>query len=141
MPTLTQQYTHIYASKVAISFGVDAKLLLVRGHHTKTISQARQVLAYLLREDGFSFPEIAEALGLDDHSTVMARCKKVAATPHLKTVADEIRAEIVRGRGTVEQNTTTSKMKDLVVEIERAAEVFMNIAERLRALLGGIVEK
>lgn len=58
------------------------------------IVDARHVAAWLLRESGWSFPQIGEAMG-KDHTTVMHGVKRVDKTPELIAVAAAIRGQLV----------------------------------------------
>jgi chromosomal replication initiator protein len=63
---------------VANSFGVNKERLLERDR-SREVALPRQVAMYLLREVGnLSLPQIGEALGGRDHTTVMYACDKVA---------------------------------------------------------------
>jgi len=63
---------------VARKFNLSAEKLLGRDR-TKEVAFPRQIAMYLLREEtNFSFPQIGEALGGRDHSTVMSAIKKIA---------------------------------------------------------------
>jgi chromosomal replication initiator protein len=63
---------------VARKYNLTADKLLGRDR-TKDVAFSRQVAMYLLREEAnFSFPQIGEALGGRDHSTVMSAIKKIA---------------------------------------------------------------
>ena len=63
---------------VARKFNLTAEKLLGRDR-TKNVAFPRQIAMYLLREEtNFSFPQIGEALGGRDHSTVMSAIKKIA---------------------------------------------------------------
>ncbi len=63
---------------VAASFGVSKERLLERDR-SREVALPRQVVMYLLREVGnISLPQIGEALGGRDHTTVMYACEKVA---------------------------------------------------------------
>jgi chromosomal replication initiator protein len=65
-------------SAVASSFGVSKERLLERDR-SREVALPRQVAMYLLREVGnVSLPQIGEALGGRDHTTVMYACDKVA---------------------------------------------------------------
>jgi len=65
-------------SAVASSFGVGKERLLERDR-SREVALPRQVAMYLLREVGnISLPQIGEALGGRDHTTVMYACEKVA---------------------------------------------------------------
>ena len=63
---------------VAAAFGIDAKELLGKDR-SREIALPRQVAMYLMREEAnFSLPQIGEALGGRDHTTVMYGCDKIA---------------------------------------------------------------
>ncbi len=64
--------------KVAEAYGVSVEGLLGRDR-SRQIALPRQVAMYLLREEAnVSLPQIGEALGGRDHTTVMYGCDKVA---------------------------------------------------------------
>jgi chromosomal replication initiator protein len=63
---------------VADVFGLSSEELLGR-NRSREVSLPRQVAMYLMREEGnASLPQIGEALGGRDHTTVMYACEKVA---------------------------------------------------------------
>jgi chromosomal replication initiator protein len=63
---------------VANAFGISKERLLERDR-SREVALPRQVAMYLLREVGnISLPQIGEALGGRDHTTVMYACDKVA---------------------------------------------------------------
>lgn len=63
---------------VALAFGLTSDRLLGRDR-SKAVALPRQVAMYLLREEAnVSLPQIGEALGGRDHTTVMYACDKVA---------------------------------------------------------------
>jgi len=63
---------------VATSFGLTADRLLGRDR-SRAVALPRQIAMYLLREESnVSLPQIGEALGGRDHTTVMYACDKVA---------------------------------------------------------------
>lgn len=63
---------------VATSFGLTKDQMLGRDR-TRQVALCRQVAMYLLREEAnYSLPQIGEALGGRDHTTVMYACEKVA---------------------------------------------------------------
>lgn len=63
---------------VAAAFGISKAELLGRGR-TRQIALPRQIAMYLLREEAnYSLPQIGEAIGGRDHTTVMYACDKVA---------------------------------------------------------------
>ncbi len=62
---------------VARSFGITVERLLGR-ERSKQVALPRQIAMYLLREDAnISLPQIGEALGGRDHTTVMYACTKI----------------------------------------------------------------
>lgn len=64
--------------RVAEAFGVTVERVLGRDR-SKDVALPRQVAMYLLREEAnISLPQIGEALGGRDHTTVMYACEKVA---------------------------------------------------------------
>jgi chromosomal replication initiator protein len=64
--------------RVADSFGVEANRLLGR-ERSREVALPRQIAMYLLREEAnYSLPQIGDALGGRDHTTVMYGCDKVA---------------------------------------------------------------
>jgi len=63
---------------VANAFGISPEKILGR-ERTREVALPRQVTMYLLREEAnISLPQIGEALGGRDHTTVMYACDKVA---------------------------------------------------------------
>lgn len=63
---------------VADAFGLEKDVLVGRGR-TQEIALPRQVAMYLLRQEvNASLPQIGQALGGRDHTTVMYACDKVA---------------------------------------------------------------
>jgi chromosomal replication initiator protein len=62
---------------VARSFGVPLERLLGRDR-SREVALPRQVAMYLLREESISLPQIGEALGGRDHTTVMYAIDKVS---------------------------------------------------------------
>jgi len=64
--------------KVAEAFGVPVDRMISR-ERTQEIALPRQIAMYLLREDShISLPQIGEALGGRDHTTVMYGCDKIS---------------------------------------------------------------
>jgi chromosomal replication initiator protein len=64
--------------RVADAFGVEADRLLGR-ERSREVALPRQIAMYLLREEAnYSLPQIGDALGGRDHTTVMYGCDKVA---------------------------------------------------------------
>mgnify|MGYP000913844827 CR=1 FL=1 len=65
-------------SAVANAFGISPQKILSRDR-TKDVALPRQVTMYLLREEAnISLPQIGEAIGGRDHTTVMYACDKIA---------------------------------------------------------------
>ncbi|NSW51294.1 MAG: chromosomal replication initiator protein DnaA [Anaerolineae bacterium] len=88
-------------SVVARVFGVDMASLLSRGR-SRMVALPRQVAMYVLREDGnISLPQIGEALGGRDHTTVMHACSKVAemieTDSNLRRKVIEVREQLYGG--------------------------------------------
>jgi chromosomal replication initiator protein len=80
---------------VAVAFGVDPKEMLGRDR-SRDVALPRQVAMYMLREDAnISLPQIGDALGGRDHTTVMYACDKIA---DLLERDDRLRRKIVNIR-------------------------------------------
>jgi len=80
---------------VARAYGVQIEQLLGRDR-TREIALPRQVAMYLLREEAnVSLPQIGEALGGRDHTTVMYACEKVA---DLIERDDRLRRQVIQIR-------------------------------------------
>lgn len=60
----------------------------------KDVTDARHIAAWLLRQDGRSYPEIGTALH-KDHTTAMNAVKRVNGTPRLMAAAASVRGELV----------------------------------------------
>ena len=91
-------------SAVATAFGITNERLLGRDR-TREIALPRQVAMYLLREvANISLPQIGQALGGRDHTTVMYACDKVAdlleRDDHFRRQVMQIREQLF-GRGRV----------------------------------------
>jgi chromosomal replication initiator protein len=85
-------------NKVADAFGTTVDRILGR-ERTQEIALPRQVAMYLLREEAnISLPQIGDALGGRDHTTVMYACQKVAdmleRDDHLRRQVIDIREQI-----------------------------------------------
>ncbi len=88
-------------SIVARAFNLSQEELLSR-NRSKNIALPRQVAMYLLREVGNeSLPQIGEALGGRDHTTVMYACEKIAdmieRDDHFRRQIFQIRDQLFRG--------------------------------------------
>lgn len=73
-------------SAVASATGIPASEILGRSHRWP-VADARHVLAYALRERGWSYPRIGAALGRD-HTTIMHAVDKVRWRAGLRAQAD-----------------------------------------------------
>jgi chromosomal replication initiator protein len=81
--------------QVAETFGVTIDRLLGRDR-SKQVALPRQVVMYLLREEGnYSLPQIGEALGGRDHTTVIYGCEKIA---ELLEADDRLRRQVIEIR-------------------------------------------
>jgi hypothetical protein len=69
---------------------------LFGGSKSKSIVRARQVLAYFLREQGCSYPEIAAKVGYKDHTSAMSATNAILnkgdneLTAHLRAIRNEL---------------------------------------------------
>jgi chromosomal replication initiator protein len=84
--------------KVADAFGTTVDRILSR-ERTQEIALPRQIAMYLLREEAnISLPQIGDALGGRDHTTVMYACQKIAdrleCDDHLRRQVIDIREQI-----------------------------------------------
>ncbi len=78
LPRRSQLDTDMVVSQVADSFGVSEEDMLGRSR-AHDIALPRQIAMFLLREEAnYSLPQIGDALGGRDHTTVMYGCDKVA---------------------------------------------------------------
>ncbi len=81
--------------KVADSYGIPVERILGRDR-SKEVALPRQIAMYLLREEAnISLPQIGEALGGRDHTTVMYACEKVA---DLLERDDRLRRQVIEIR-------------------------------------------
>lgn len=71
---------------------------ILGGSRQHQIVVARHVAMWLMHDAGLSFQKIANALDLDNHTTVLYACRKVEKDAELMAVALEIRAEVERAR-------------------------------------------
>ncbi len=83
---------------VASAFGITPEKLLGRDR-TRAVALPRQVVMYLLRQEAnVSLPQIGEAMGGRDHTTVMYACEKVAdmieRDDHLRRQVLQIREQL-----------------------------------------------
>ncbi len=78
--------------KVADAFGVTVEHLLGRDR-SRQVALPRQVAMYLMREEAnISLPQIGDALGGRDHTTVMYGCEKVA---EMLEQDDKLRRQVI----------------------------------------------
>jgi chromosomal replication initiator protein len=90
---------------VAVQFGIEREKLLGR-ERSKDIVLPRQVAMYLIREEtNASLPEIGNAMGGRDHTTVMYGCDKINV---LMEQDDKLRRQIMSIRQQLYQPTLTS---------------------------------
>ena len=83
---------------VASAFGISREKLMGR-ERTREVALPRQVVMYLLREEAnVSLPQIGEALGGRDHTTVIYACEKVA---DLIERDEHLRKQIIQIRETL----------------------------------------
>ncbi len=77
LPRRTSVDTQEVIRKVAEAFGITVEGILSRDR-SRQVALPRQVAMYLLREEAnVSLPQIGEALGGRDHTTVMYGCEKI----------------------------------------------------------------
>lgn len=90
---------------VASTFGLSTERLLGRDR-SREVALPRQVAMYILREEeNISLPQIGEALGGRDHSTVMYACEKVA---DLMERDDRLRRQVLQIREQLYSRTATA---------------------------------
>src|SRR3990172_4330934 len=78
LPRRTEVQVEEVIREVARIFGIPTERMLSRDR-SKEVALPRQIAMYLLREEAnCSLPQIGEALGGRDHTTVMYGCEKVA---------------------------------------------------------------
>lgn len=78
LPRRSQVQPDEIVRKVAETFGISIAEMLGRDR-SRQVALPRQIAMYLLREEAnLSLPQIGEALGGRDHTTVMYACEKVA---------------------------------------------------------------
>ncbi len=79
---------------VARSFNLSVDRLL-SSDRARDVSLPRQIAMYLMRETNLSLPQIGQAMGGRDHTTVMYACEKVA---DLLERDDKVRRQVVQIR-------------------------------------------
>jgi len=78
LPRRTEVRTEDVVQKVADVYGVPLERMLGRDR-SREVALPRQIAMYLLREvANISLPQIGQALGGRDHTTIMYGCDKVA---------------------------------------------------------------
>ncbi len=78
LPRRTNLQTEDILRRVAEVYGVTVERLLSRDR-SQQVALPRQVAMYLLREEAnISLPQIGEALGGRDHTTILYGCEKIA---------------------------------------------------------------
>ncbi len=98
LPRRTEVQPDDIISKVSDAFGVSVERMLGRDR-SREVALPRQIAMYLLREEAnISLPQIGEALGGRDHTTIMYGCEKVAdlmeRDNHLRRQVIEIRDQL-----------------------------------------------
>jgi chromosomal replication initiator protein len=95
LPRRTEVGTSQVISKVAEIYGVTVDRMLGRDR-SRQVALPRQIAMYLLREEAnISLPQIGEALGGRDHTTIMYGCDKVA---DLLERDDQLRRQVIEIR-------------------------------------------
>jgi chromosomal replication initiator protein len=95
LPRRTEVQPEEVIRRVAEAFGVTLDHLLSRDR-SRQVALPRQIAMYLLREESnVSLPQIGEALGGRDHTTVMYACDKIA---DLMERDDRLRRQVVEIR-------------------------------------------
>ena len=98
LPRRTEVQPDDIISKVSDAYGVPVERMLGRDR-SREVALPRQIAMYLLREEAhISLPQIGEALGGRDHTTIMYGCEKVAdlmeRDNHLRRQVIEIRDQL-----------------------------------------------
>jgi len=92
LPRRTEVRSDEIIQRVAEKFGLTIDRILGRDR-TKQVALPRQIAMYLMREEAnYSLPQIGEALGGRDHTTVMYGCDKI--TEMLET-DDRLRRQVI----------------------------------------------
>jgi chromosomal replication initiator protein len=95
LPRRNEVHLEDVLQSVAEVFGVTIDRLLGRDR-TQAVALPRQIAMYLLREEAnLSLPQIGDALGGRDHTTVMYACDKVA---DLLERDDRLRRQVIKVR-------------------------------------------
>jgi chromosomal replication initiator protein len=92
LPHRTEVQPEHIIETVAKAFGVSVERMIGR-ERTRQVAFPRQIAMYLLREEAnISLPQIGEALGGRDHTTIMYGCDKIS---DLLETDDKIRRELI----------------------------------------------
>jgi chromosomal replication initiator protein len=95
LPQRTEVQPGQVIDTVASVYGLSKDRMLGR-ERTRQVALPRQIAMYLLREEAnISLPQIGEALGGRDHTTVMYGCDKIA---NLLERDDKLRREVIKIR-------------------------------------------
>lgn len=95
LPRKTEIQPEEVVRKVADTFGVDMDRMLGR-ERSRDVALPRQIAMYLLREEAnISLPQIGDALGGRDHTTILYGCEKIA---DLLERDDRLRKQVIEIR-------------------------------------------
>jgi len=94
LPRRNEVQTEDVVRAVADVFGVTVDRIMGRDR-SREVALPRQVVMYLLRSENRSLPQIGDALGGRDHTTVMYACDKVA---DLLERDDRLRRQVIEVR-------------------------------------------
>jgi chromosomal replication initiator protein len=95
LPHQTEVRPEQVIKTVAKAYGISLERMLGR-ERTRQVALPRQIAMYLLREEvNISLPQIGEALGGRDHTTIMYGCEKIA---DLLERDDKTRREVIEIR-------------------------------------------
>jgi chromosomal replication initiator protein len=95
LPRKTQIQPDEVVRKVADTFGVAMERMLGR-ERSRAVALPRQIAMYLLREEAnISLPQIGDALGGRDHTTILYGCEKIA---DLLETDDRLRRQVIEIR-------------------------------------------
>jgi chromosomal replication initiator protein len=95
LPRRTEVQPQDIIRRVAQSFGISLERMLGR-ERTREVALPRQIAMYLLRQEAnCSLPQIGDALGGRDHTTVMYACQKVE---ELLEQDDRLRRQVIELR-------------------------------------------
>jgi len=95
LPRRTEVQPQDIIRRVAQSFGISLERMLGR-ERTREVALPRQIAMYLLRQEAnCSLPQIGDALGGRDHTTVMYACQKIE---ELLEQDDRLRRQVIELR-------------------------------------------